>query len=189
MGDSCCSPHSIGAVKSYLEDLLDGRVFVHSIAIGSTVDRDVLSSYFGSVNDQVDLVCDELRSIPELQQGYVAVGFSQGGQFLRAVVQRCQHLGPKMHTLVTMGSQHQGVMDVPGCWEPSFNVTPSWGCRVMEHLLGLGAYVPFVQRNSIQAQYFKDPLELEVYAQRSAFLADINVEAAGINPSDPKYMQ
>ncbi len=31
-----------------------------------------------------------------------------GGQFLRGVVQRCQHLGPRMHTLVTMGAQHQG---------------------------------------------------------------------------------
>lgn len=31
-----------------------------------------------------------------------------GGQFLRGVVERCQHLGPKMHTLVTMGAQHQG---------------------------------------------------------------------------------
>ena len=33
---------------------------------------------------------------------------SQGGQFLRAVAERCQHLGPRMHTLVTMGAQRGG---------------------------------------------------------------------------------
>lgn len=120
---------------------------------------------------QVAAVCDELLSMDQLQQGYVAVGFSQvrrdkgerrmrdmrrcvvllcapcslssvlrcdckadgrhpnrpchlpcalqGGQFMRAVVQRCQHLGPRAHTLVTMGAQHQGVMSVPGCPEPA----------------------------------------------------------------------
>ena len=33
----------------------------------------------------------------------------------QAVVERCQHLGPKVHTLITMGSQHQGVANIPGC--------------------------------------------------------------------------
>ena len=186
MGDSCCSELSVGAVKTYIAALLPG-VFVHSIATGRTTNQDVWSSYFGRVSDQVDRVCDELRAVPELQQGYVGLGFSQGGQFLRAVVQRCQHRGPQMHTLLTMGSQHQGIMDVPGCWEPSFNATPSWGCRAMESLLGFGAYLSWVQSASIQAQYWKDPAHLETYAQRSVFLADINAEAAGVPPSDPTY--
>jgi palmitoyl-protein thioesterase len=57
----------------------------------------------------------------------------QGGQFLRAVAQRCQHLGPRMHTLVTLGAQHQGIMGLPGCWEPSStNSTPSLYCRIMQ---------------------------------------------------------
>lgn len=58
----------------------------------------------------------------------------QGGQFLRAVAERCQHLGPRMHTLVTMGGQHQGVANVPGCWEPEGGGAPSasFYCRVMQ---------------------------------------------------------
>ncbi|KAJ9505000.1 hypothetical protein QJQ45_013627 [Haematococcus lacustris] len=102
-----------GAIKAEIEQQLG--VYVHSIATGSTAAADVWSSYFGSVNDQVAGVCDELRSTPELAGGYNAVGFSQGGQFLRAVVQRCQHTGPTAHTLVTLGAQHQGVTNVPGC--------------------------------------------------------------------------
>lgn len=50
MGDSCCSPHSIGAVKAAIEAELPG-VFVHSIATGPGA-LDVWSSYFGNLNDQ-----------------------------------------------------------------------------------------------------------------------------------------
>ena len=58
----------------------------------------------------------------------------QGSQLLRAVVQRCQHLLPgKMHTLVTLGGQHQGVMDVPGCSAPGNN--ESLACRAMQTML------------------------------------------------------
>jgi hypothetical protein len=75
-----------------------------------------------------------------------------GGQFLRAVVQRCQHLGPRMHTLVTLGSQHQGVMDVPGCWQPSLNGSQGVWCGAMQALLGRGAYLPWVQRRVVQVR-------------------------------------
>ena len=90
-------------------------VFVLSLATGSSEAQDVWSSYFGDVNAQVAAACEQIRATPQLQGGYNAVGFSQGGQFLRAVVQRCQHTGPKASVLITMGSQHQGVMNVPGC--------------------------------------------------------------------------
>ena len=128
-------------------------------------------------------------------------------------MQRCQqHNSPTaaVHTLVTMGSQHQvgglsfiflntidlfyffhhhcyqpwrcsllqGIMDIPGCWQPSFNAsTSSWACRAMQALLGWSVYHPFVQSRSVQAQYFKDPDEIELYYRSSAFLADINAEA------------
>ena len=83
-----------------------------------------------------------------------------------------------MRRLVTMGSQHQGVMDIPGCWEPSFNASsPSWWCAEMQRALGFGAYLPFIQSRVVQAQYFKDPDALDVYYKRSVFLADINAEA------------
>ena len=117
MGDSCCDSRSIGAVRDHIAELLGPGAFVHSISSGQTAgseSSDLWSSYFGDVNAQVARVCDELRSLPALRRGYVGVGFSQGGQFMRAVAQRCQHLGPRMHTLVTMGAQHQGIMDVPG---------------------------------------------------------------------------
>jgi hypothetical protein len=57
-----------------------------------------------------------------------------GGQFLRAVVQRCQHTGPKMHTLITMGGQHQvwhhRVMGQE--WQPA-HVLLQWSAVSMSH--------------------------------------------------------
>jgi len=41
------------------------------------------------VNDQVAEACETLAADPQLADGFNAVGFSQGGQFLRALVQRC----------------------------------------------------------------------------------------------------
>ena len=60
-----------------------------------------------------------------------------------------------MGVLVTMGGQHQGVMNVPECWNPSFNQTPSAVCAAVQTALGFGAYLPFIRDHLVQAQYFK----------------------------------
>ena len=44
--------------------------------------QDVENSYFRNVNEQVTEVCDELSKDAALANGYNAIGFSQGGQFL-----------------------------------------------------------------------------------------------------------
>lgn len=188
MGDSCCAPWSIGSIKTVIEEKLG--VYVHSIATGSSSSRDVLSSYFGNVNDQVTAACEQLRAIPELANGYNAVGFSQGGQFLRAVVQRCQHSLPRMHTLITMGGQHQGIMNTPGCLNDDgshssddvlrwlYRLVQSTTCRLMQKLLSGGAYLPGIRDHVVQAQYFKDPYHLDQYLALNPFLPDINNERA-----------
>lgn len=177
MGDSCCATWSIGALQKQIQDALPGT-FVHSIATGDDVGHDTLGGYFGNLNEQVAAVCDHLASIPQLSQGYNAVGFSQGSQFLRAVLERCQHIQgmPKMHKLITLGGQHQGIMNGPQCSGPSFNQTPSTACKMVQRMLGLGAYLPWIRSHVVQAQYFKDPYHYEKYLANSQFLADINNE-------------
>ena len=46
-------------------------------------------------------------------------------------------------------------------------------------LLGHGAYLPWIRKNIVQAQYFKDPLDLDSYYLYNPFLPDINNELAG----------
>jgi len=67
---------------------------------------------------------------------------------LRAVAQRCPD--PPMKTLVTMGSQHQGVYGFPRC--PGESVAL---CDIVRELLNFGAYTNFVQNVLVPAQVMK----------------------------------
>ena len=90
------------------------------------------------MNDQVAFVAEQLGSIPDLKDGFDAIGFSQGafvilhlassnsdldllgigGQFLRAYIERYNN--PPIHNLITFGSQHMGVSDIPPCRKYDF---------------------------------------------------------------------
>lgn len=168
MGDSCCNPLSMGAIKKFLEKNIDG-VYVKSLEIGKNELEDMENGYLMNVNDQITNVCDQLAADNVLKCGYNAIGFSQGGQFLRGVIQRCPK--PLMKNLITFGGQHQGVYGFPRC--PGENSTM---CDYVRKILNYGAYVPWVQNHLVQAQYWHDPLNEEEYREKSLFLADINNE-------------
>jgi len=172
MGDSA-------AGMTGIEDILKENipdVYVHRIMIGGNLAIDVESGFFRDTNRQVREVCEMMASDPELAGGYNAIGFSQGGQFLRAVAQRCP--SPPMKTLVTFGAQHQGVYGFPNC--PGEMV---FFCDIVRELLNYGAYVDFVQDFLVQAQYWHDPLHFDTYVEKSQFIAEINNEKSEKNAS------
>ncbi|XP_014213008.2 palmitoyl-protein thioesterase 1-like [Copidosoma floridanum] len=121
MGDSCCFSFSLGQIRTILEEHLPG-VYVKSVKIGDSLVKDVENSYFKNVNDQVREVCEELENDKMLSDGFNAIGFSQGAQFLQCFTYRV------------------------------------------------------VQNHLVQAEYWHDPLNEDVYKQNSIFLADINNE-------------
>lgn len=167
MGDTCCFFFSMGRIKQMVEERIPG-IYVRSLMIGDNIIADEENGYFGNVNHQVEQVCQKLADDPELQGGYHAMGFSQGGQFLRAVAERCPE--PAMHNLITFGGQHQGVFGLPNC--PEDNLL----CEEMRRLLNLGAYIDWIQNSLVQAQYWHDPLHEDDYHNNSIFLADVNNE-------------
>ena len=57
-------------------------IYVHSIQIGNDFIEDTLNGFFMNVNDQITEVCANLSVNTNLQNGFNAMGFSQGGQFL-----------------------------------------------------------------------------------------------------------
>ncbi|NWZ73921.1 PPT1 thioesterase, partial [Acrocephalus arundinaceus] len=143
--------------------------------------QDMENSFFMNVNDQVREVCSQLATDPQLQGGYNAMGFSQGGQFMRAVAQRCP--APPMLNLISIGGQHQGrVYGFPRCPGESSHV-----CDWIRKTLDLGAYTKAVQEHLVQAEYWHDPLKEEDYRKNSIFLADINQER-GINETYKKNL-
>lgn len=62
--------------------MLGENSYVKSIRIGSNLVEDFESGYFVHPNKQIDEACRMIASDPKLQNGYNAVGFSQGSQFL-----------------------------------------------------------------------------------------------------------
>lgn len=77
MGDTCCSADSMGRMTVLLHKYLGNDTFVHSVSLAENAEEDRKAGYFGQINLQVDSICQKLAAIPELQNGYNAIGFSQ----------------------------------------------------------------------------------------------------------------
>ncbi|KAJ7387022.1 Palmitoyl-protein thioesterase 1 [Desmophyllum pertusum] len=177
MGDSCCNPLSMGSIKKMLEEKIPG-IYVRSLMIGNNIIEDMENGFLMNANEQIKQVCDKVAADPKLKNGYNALGFSQGGQFLRAVAQRCPN--PPMLNLISFGGQHQGVFGFPHC--PGENSTL---CNYVRELLNIGAYESWIQDHLVQAEYWHDPLNEEEYKTKSIFLADINQERV----KNPQYKE
>ncbi|XP_043940741.1 palmitoyl-protein thioesterase 1 [Protopterus annectens] len=162
-----------------LEEIIPG-IYVLSLQIGSNIMEETKNSFFMNVNNQVKDACDIISKDPKLQGGYNSMGFSQGGQFLRAVAQRCP--SPPMLNLISFGGQHQGVFGLPHCPGESSKI-----CDWIRMALNVGAYTKLIQEHLVQAEYWHDPLNEELYRNNSLFLADINQEVM-VNESYKKNM-
>lgn len=154
-----------------LADDANPGTYVHLIRLGESPTKDREASFFGNVTLQIDEVCRQIASdqILSTAPAINALGFSQGGQFLRAYVERCNN--PPVHNLVTFGSQHNGIAKFQSC-----SKTGDWLCWGAEALLRFGRWSATVQSRFVPAQYFRDPEEMDQYLEHSNFLADINNE-------------
>jgi palmitoyl-protein thioesterase len=149
--------------------------YVHLIRLADTGNGDRQATFLGNVTEQLNIVCEKLAADPILGSAPAvnALGFSQGGQFLRGYVERCN--APRVHNLVTFGSQHNGISEFQSC------SISDWVCRGAEALLRTGRWTEFVQSRLVPAQYFRDPAKLDAYLEHSNYLADINNERAHKN--------
>lgn len=161
-------------LQNILDSLYPG-IFVYSIRLDDNPSADQQSSFFGDANEQIDQVCEALHNITELHQGFDAIGFSQGGVFFRGLIERCQ---VKVENLITFGSPHFGVLELPLCKDPK-----DWVCKRRNQLLKKQVWHDIVQKRVIPSQYFRDPLNIESYLKYSNYLADINNEREVKNDS------
>ncbi|XP_029040194.1 palmitoyl-protein thioesterase 1 isoform X1 [Osmia bicornis bicornis] len=168
MGDSCCFSFSLGAIKKLIEATVP-NIYVYSIRIGNNEIEDVEHSYFGNINQDIQEICQQLSADKRFKDGYNAIGFSQGAQFLRALIQRCPN--PPIKNFISVGGQHQGVFGLPNCGTVKKSV-----CNYVNRMIKYGAYLKFVQEKFIQATYWHDPYQEEEYKEKSTFMADINNE-------------
>ena len=167
LGDSCCD--GIADLGKSVQKWYPTTI-THSIRIGRDPEADKKASFFGQINSQVDQVCDQLKQVKGLEHGFNAIGFSQGGLFFRAYVQKCNN--PPVLNLLTFGSPHAGVSSIRCANEDALD------CKAMQSLVKQGAYWDWIQNKVIPAQYFKDISNLDRYFEKSIFLPQINNEYA-----------
>ncbi|KAI9683410.1 MAG: hypothetical protein M1829_005482 [Trizodia sp. TS-e1964] len=160
-----------------LADSVHPGTFVYNVYLNEDPSADRTASYFGNLTEQIQQVCQDLASHPILSTAPAidALGFSQGGQFLRAYVERCNR--PPVRSLVTFGSQHNGISRFQNC------EATDWLCQGANGLLRGSTWGSFVQSRLVPAQYYRDPEDLESYLEYSNFLADINNERPLKNPT------
>lgn len=153
-----------------LAEVVNPGTLVHIVKMDSTASGDQSATFFGNVTEQIDRLCDALAADPIISTAPAidALGFSQGGQFLRGYVERCNK--PPVRSLVTFGSQHNGIIAFKDCG------AVDWVCKGAMALLIAGAWSPTVQSRLVPAQYYRPPNEFEKYLESSNFLADINNE-------------
>ena len=147
--------------------------YVYNIRLSDDSSEDRQATYFGNLTTQLEQVCDALANHPVLSLAPTinALGFSQGGQFLRGFVERCNK--PPVRALVTFGSQHNGIAQFKDC------AATDWLCQAAYGLLQSNVWSDFVQSRLVPAQYFRNPDDLDSYRAHSNFLADLNNEAGG----------
>ncbi|KAJ5063051.1 Alpha/Beta hydrolase protein [Bipolaris maydis] len=157
--------------------------YVYYIRLDEDPGSDRTATFLGNVTEQIAQVCDDILEHEVLSQapGLNAMGFSQGGQFLRGLVERC---GDRINikNLVTFGSQHNGIAKYQICKDGD------WLCKGYIGLLKANTWGSWVQGHLVPAQYFKATNETtgeptDEYLEASNFLADINNERPLKNPT------
>ena len=157
------------SIGELLNDTI-GNTTIYYIRLDEDPSADRTATFWGNVTLQVQKVCEDLASHPILSRAPAvnALGFSQGGQFLRAYIERCN--SPKVENLVTFGSQHNGISEFQDC------AANDWLCHSWRGVLKGNAWGSFSQSKLVPAQYYRDPEDLDNYLEYSNFLADINNE-------------
>lgn len=155
--------------------------YVYYIRTDEDSGTDRSNTFFGNLTKQIEQVCEDIHSDPGLNwpdqgEGELkvdALGFSQGGQFLRGLLQRCE--GLKVRSLVTFGSQHNGISQFQKCG--TFDLL----CKGATALVKGNAWTEYVQGKVVPAQYYRPinettGLPKDDYFRASNFLADVNNE-------------
>lgn len=159
--------------------------YTYIVRLDKDPGTDKTATFLGNLTEQIAQVCEQISADPILSSapGINALGFSQGGQFLRGYIERCNN--PPVKNLVTYGSQHNGINKYQECG------SSDWICKGWVGLLKSNTWSSYVQSKVVPAQYFRSTDETtgeasEDYLEYSNFLADINNERAKKNETYAK---
>jgi palmitoyl-protein thioesterase len=180
LGDSA-DAKGLKEVAELLDEVHPGTYTYLISLTGGSGSADRQASFFGNVTQQIDTVCDALAkdNILRTAPAVDGIGFSQGGLFLRGYIERCAGAGPKVRSLITFGSPHNGIAEFQKCKSAT-----DWVCQGANTLLKSSTvWSDFIQSRLVPAQYYRDTKDFDNYLEHSNYLADINNERALKNSS------
>jgi palmitoyl-protein thioesterase len=182
MGDSCFNS-GMQHITEKVSDLLGG-VYTVCIPTGDSQSSDTKNGYFLSMDDSVDAFAAGVAADSNLQQGFHAIGFSQGNNVIRGYIAKVNN--PAVHTFISVNGVNAGIGAVPYC-QPDVLPTQSSAhttdglnddtstvqfsmCDLLMEQASRSAYTDFSQKNSFQANYWRDPRpsavkEYQTYSQ------------------------
>lgn len=136
---------------------------VINIELGNGIDTSLTP-----MNFQLELLCKTIYDIPELESGFDFIGMSQGGLLARGYVEYCNKY--KVLNLITLVSPHGGV----------FYKSPI--------LNFVKIYSPEMQKKYSFTNYWRNPIDYELYLDNSTYLAQLNNERS-INYDNKKNIE
>lgn len=110
--ETCCGDE-INSYSEIINSQFKSDVYIKSVQIGKTPEEDRINSLTRHPFKQIERVCKEILHDEKFKNGYNGIGLSQGGLFMRGLVQLCPH--SQMKNLITLASPHQGVSSYPQC--------------------------------------------------------------------------
>lgn len=180
MGDFAENPMGMGPVRRLVAR--ETGAHVHSAELCSRPEQlsdcpteDQSNGFLMTMDDQVDQFARVVRSDPKLARGFNAIGFSQGSLVVRGYIHRYNE--PPVRTFLSVHGVLMGVAGLPQC--PEDIVGLGLVCRAVARLAGFGCYTQFVQERLAQANYYRDPENLDSYRSEAHFLPYVNNEVQG----------
>lgn len=182
MGDSCFNDGMV-RIGNHTSALLGNDVYVTCIPTGDNKAEDTTNGYFMSMDASVDVFAAKIaQDHPQLQDGFHAIGFSQGNNVIRGYIAR--YNTPTVHTFLAINGVNAGEGTVPGCFpknkennnhrqekndDEAEMFLVGGVCDLLLEQASRRAYTDFAQQHSFQAGYWRDPRrkEQELYYQYS----------------------